>query len=114
MIQVAFQLLHAEEIINKKIEANNREYNITSMFMGVPHTIIFGKLEDYNVEEGKFIERHILFPEKTNVNFCEILGKNKIKVKTWERGAGPTLACGTGSCACVVAAAQTRICRKKR
>ena len=74
--------------------------------MGVPHTIIFGKHEDYEVEEGKFIENHSLFPEKTNVNFCEVVGKNMIKVKTWERGAGPTLACGTGSCASVVAASR--------
>jgi len=96
--------LDKEEIINKKIDINSKEYYITSMLMGVPHTIVFGKLEDYEVEEGKFIERLSLFPEKTNVNFCEVLGKNKIRVKTWERGAGPTLACGTGSCACVVAA----------
>ena len=63
-------------------------------------------MEDYEVEEGKFIERHSLFPEKTNVNFCEVVGKNMIRVKTWERGAGPTLACGTGSCASVVAASR--------
>ena len=94
----------SEEIINKKLEINHREYYITSMFMGVPHTIVFGKLEDYEVEEGKCIERDSLFPEKTNVNFCEIVKKDMIRVKTWERGAGPTLACGTGSCASVVAA----------
>lgn len=98
--------LAKSEIINMKIEANGKEYNITSMFMGVPHTIVFGKLEDYQVEEGKYIERHSLFPEKTNVNFCEIVGRNIIRVKTWERGAGPTLACGTGSCAAVVAASR--------
>lgn len=96
--------LAEKEIINKKIEANHKEYYVTSMFMGVPHTIVFGKQEDYKVEEGKFIEHHTLFPEKTNVNFCEILGENIIRVKTWERGAGPTLACGTGSCASVVGA----------
>ncbi|MBZ9688025.1 diaminopimelate epimerase [Clostridium estertheticum] len=96
--------LVTEEIINKKIEANNKEYCITSMFMGVPHTIVFGRQEDYQVEEGRFIERHSSFPEKTNVNFCEIVGRDRIRVKTWERGAGPTLACGTGSCAAVVAA----------
>ena len=92
------------EIINKKLETNNKEYYITSMLMGVPHTIVFGKLGDYEVEEGKFIEGDSLFPEGTNVNFCEILDKNMIRVKTWERGAGPTLACGTGSCASVAAA----------
>lgn len=96
--------LSKSEIINKKIEVSNKEYYITSMFMGVPHTIVFGKQEEYQVEEGKFIERLDLFPEKTNVNFCEIVGRNVIRVKTWERGAGPTLACGTGSCASVVAA----------
>ncbi|GCD08919.1 diaminopimelate epimerase [Clostridium tagluense] len=96
--------LSKSEIINKKIEVSNKEYYITSMFMGVPHTIVFGKQEEYQVEEGKFIEHLDLFPEKTNVNFCEIVGRNVIRVKTWERGAGPTLACGTGSCASVVAA----------
>ena len=96
--------LAKEEIINKSLDINHKKYYITSMFMGVPHTIVFGKLEDYEVEEGKLIECDSLFPEKTNVNFCEIVGKNMIRVKTWERGAGPTLACGTGSCAAVVAA----------
>lgn len=98
--------LASEEIINKKVEANLREVYITSMFMGVPHTIVFGKLNDYDVNEGRFIENLSLFPEKTNVNFCEIISKNIIKVKTWERGAGETLACGTGSCAAVVAASR--------
>ena len=93
-----------EEIINKKLELNHKQYYITSMFMGVPHTVVFGKLEDYEVEEGKLIEYDNLFPEKTNVNFCEVVRKDMIRVKTWERGAGPTLACGTGSCASVVAA----------
>ena len=96
--------LSSIEIINKKLEINHKEYYITSMLMGVPHTIVFGKHDDYEVSEGKFIEHHSLFPKNTNVNFCEVVDKNTIKVKTWERGAGPTLACGTGSCASVVAA----------
>jgi diaminopimelate epimerase len=91
------------EIIDKKVIINNRQYNITSLFMGVPHTIIFGELDDYKVEEGLYIEKYHLFAQGTNVNFCEIINKNKILVKTWERGAGATLACGTGSCAAVVA-----------
>jgi diaminopimelate epimerase len=92
-----------EEIIDKQIKINDREYNITSMLMGVPHTIIFGNLDQYNVEEGKYIEKSETFPIGTNVNFCEVISKDKVRVKTWERGAGPTLACGTGSCACVIA-----------
>ncbi len=95
--------LATSEIINKKLDINNKQYLITSMFMGVPHTVVYGKLSDFNVEEGKLIEGNSLFPEGTNVNFCEIVTMDRIEVKTWERGAGPTLACGTGSCASVVA-----------
>jgi diaminopimelate epimerase len=98
--------LSEEEIINKKLEINNKEYYITSMLMGVPHTIVFGGKDDYETQEGKAIENSSLFPQKTNVNFCEVVDKNTIRVKTWERGAGPTLACGTGSCASVVAASR--------
>lgn len=92
-----------EEIINKTIIANHKEYSITSMLMGVPHTIIMCSLDEINIEEGKYIEKHNIFYQGTNVNFCEVVSRNVIKVKTWERGAGPTLACGTGSCASVVA-----------
>ncbi|MBL4937930.1 diaminopimelate epimerase [Clostridium sp. YIM B02515] len=93
-----------EEIINKQLEINDKKYIINSLLMGVPHTVIIDKLDNYNVEEGKFIEKNKLFPQGTNVNFCEVINSGEVKVKTWERGAGPTLACGTGSCASVVAA----------
>lgn len=93
---------YSSEIIDKKVIINNKQYNITSLLMGVPHTVIFGKLDDYKVEEGLFIEKYELFMHGTNVNFCEIINRNKMMVKTWERGAGATLACGTGSCAAVV------------
>lgn len=92
------------ELVNSVISANNKEYKITSMLMGVPHTIIFGNLEKFDVNEGRAIEKHELFEKGTNVNFCQVLDRKNLKVKTWERGAGPTLACGTGSCAAVVAA----------
>ncbi|MEY8762304.1 MULTISPECIES: diaminopimelate epimerase [Clostridium] len=103
----------ADEIVDKQIEINGKNYKITSLFMGVPHTVIFGELEKYHVEEGKSIEKCPVFPQGTNVNFCEILDKNNIEVKTWERGAGPTLACGTGSCACVAAANKLNLTGKK-
>lgn len=93
-----------EDIINGHIRANEKDYYITSMLLGVPHTVIFGNLDGFDIEEGREIENLELFPKRTNVNFCEIVDKSNLKVKTWERGAGPTLACGTGSCASVVAA----------
>lgn len=100
----AFYSNEKDEIINRKLAENDREYLITTMQMGVPHTVIFGSLEGFDVTEGRDIEKNPLFPKGTNVNFCEVVDKNTLQVKTWERGAGPTLACGTGSCACVVAA----------
>ncbi|WP_446899337.1 diaminopimelate epimerase [Clostridium sp. LBM24168] len=104
---------HEGEIIDKKINISSREYRITSMLMGVPHTVIFGKLKDYNVSEGKYIEKYKIFKEGTNVNFCEVINNSKIKIKTWERGAGATLACGTGCCASAVAANKLGFTGKK-
>jgi diaminopimelate epimerase len=91
------------EILNEKFYINNREYKLTTMLMGVPHTVIFGALDDYDISEGEKIEKYSIFPQGTNVNFCEVIDAFHIKVKTWERGAGATLACGTGCCASVVA-----------
>ena len=51
---------------------------------------------------GRYLEKHNSFPNDTNVHFVELIDKSNIKVKVWERGCGPTLACGTGACACLV------------
>lgn len=91
-----------ENIINKIIEYKNREIKITTLLMGVPHTIIFD--EDFDLELAMYIQNLDIFPQKTNVNFCEIIDENNIKVRTFERGAGETLACGTGICACAYTA----------
>lgn len=93
-----------EKFINEEIIVNDKIYNVSSLLMGVPHAIIFvDDLEKIDLKEvGKTIENNPLFPEKTNVNFVQILDKDEILVDTWERGAGHTLACGTGSCASVV------------
>lgn len=100
----AIPAIEDEEIINKTVYANGKDYKLISMHLGVPHTVVFGKLNEIDVTEGKEIENHELFPKRTNVNFGEVINETHIRVKTWERGAGATLACGTGSCATVVAA----------
>lgn len=94
-----------DRVIDYPILVDNKEYNITSMFMGVPHTVIFSDniCDEYVIEEGKKVEISEYFPRKTNVNFVSIVNRNEIILRTWERGAGYTLACGTGSCASVVA-----------
>jgi diaminopimelate epimerase len=93
-------------VINEPFMAAGNEFNITSLLMGVPHTMVFvDDPEDIDiVTMGKAIEKHPAFPQKTNVNFVQVINDREIKVRTWERGAGSTLACGTGSCASVVAA----------
>lgn len=95
-----------EDVIDKVIHIDGVEYKITSMLMGVPHTVIFGQLDSFSMDQGKLIEKYSFFEKGTNVNFAQIVSKNEIRVKTWERGAGSTLACGTGCCAAVVAASK--------
>lgn len=89
--------------INEDLIINGSIYKVSSLFMGVPHSIIFvDNIKDLPLGQiGPLIENHPLFINKTNVNLVEIVNKNNIKVDTWERGAGKTLACGTGVCASV-------------
>lgn len=96
----------AGKVINEAFQVDGKELKITSLLMGVPHTMVFvDHLEDVDiVTMGKLIERNPIFPKKTNVNFVEVINNREIKIRTWERGAGCTLACGTGSCASAVAA----------
>ncbi len=79
----------------------------TAVSMGNPHCVIFVEgLDDYPVAtHGPLIENHRLFPNRTNVEFVEVLGRNELKMRVWERGSGETLACGTGASASLVAAA---------
>jgi diaminopimelate epimerase len=90
--------------IAEPLSINGSDFVVTSMLMGVPHTMVYAdSVADVDVErEGSLIEKNEIFPEGTNVNFVEVINKNEIIVRTWERGAGATLACGTGCCAAAV------------
>ena len=74
--------------------------------MGNPHIVFFVKdINEVDINKvGPLVENSSYFPEKVNVEVCQIINKSKIKVTVWERGAGKTLACGTGACAALVAA----------
>ena len=91
---------------------NNQGYAVG---MGNPHLIFF--VDDLDLisheELGPVFEENNLFPERTNVHFCQIINNQKIIVKVWERGAGSTLACGTGACAIHVAARKLSRCEAK-
>jgi len=93
------------QVINEILAIDGKDYFITSLLMGVPHTIVFvDHVDDTDIVTiGMKIEKHPYFIKGTNVNFVEVLNDHEIKIRTWERGAGSTLACGTGSCASAVA-----------
>lgn len=80
-------------------------YNGTAVSMGNPHFVIFvDDVEAVKLEEiGPRIENHPLFPERTNVEFVQVIDDNTVKFRVWERGSGETWACGTGACAVTVA-----------
>lgn len=94
-------------IVSEKIEVLDKSFEITCVSMGNPHTVIFTDTDiddDFFFKYGPKIENHDFFPENTNVHFVKIISRDEISMRVWERGAGETLACGTGACACVVAA----------
>ena len=92
--------------LNENLEVDDEVYKVTCLSMGNPHCVIFvDKVDDFPVEYvGPMVENHPSFPKRTNVGFVQVLNRNELKVRVWERGCGETLACGTGTCAAVAAA----------
>lgn len=90
--------------INEEINVFDKNITINCVHMGVPHTVIFVDDMDMNKihKYGPLIEKHEIFPEGTNVNFVKIIDEKNILVRTWERGCGYTLGCGTGITASVI------------
>jgi diaminopimelate epimerase len=90
----------------ESINIGGKTFTFFEVSMGNPHAVFF---TDEPIEKyGAKIETHLRFPERTNVEFVKVEGPNTIRVKVWERGAGITLACGTGACASAVASLVTR------
>ena len=94
-----------EPVKNLMLEVGGRKFKFTCVSMGNPHAITeVEDTEKFDVEKyGKVLEIDKAFPNKTNVEFIQIVDKNHVKMRVWERGAGETLACGTGACATAVA-----------
>ena len=87
------------------LSVGDATYEVTCVSMGNPHCIIFDdNVEELDLQElGRPIEIHPAFPRKTNVEFVKVIDRKTLRMRVWERGAGITLACGTGTCATVVA-----------
>jgi diaminopimelate epimerase len=107
--------LDGENIIETAIDVRNQRMLMTCVSMGNPHAVFFTEdMESVNLEKvGPVIENHELFPQRVNAHFVRVNSRNDFTMVTWERGSGVTLACGTGACACCVAAVLTERCDRK-
>ncbi len=93
-----------EYFINGKIRIGRRNFIVTSLSVGNPHTVVFVDSFAFDWQAaGSEIERHKMFPNRTNVEFAKASSRSKVLLRSWERGAGPTHASGTGACATVAA-----------
>lgn len=97
--------------INQKITVFDKSFNVTCVSMGNPHAVIYvPDVDNFDVHTiGSTIENHSLFPQKTNVEFIQVIDRQTLKMRVWERGSGETLACGTGACASLVASVLNNI-----
>lgn len=99
-------------VVGEKITVDGREYEMTCVSMGNPHAIVYVDSTDtLEIEKiGPLFEKHERFPEKTNTEFVEVIDRKTLKMRVWERGAGETLACGTGACAALAASVLNGLC----
>jgi len=100
-------LLGSGVVRRAKIEALDRMFEITPVCTGNPHGVIFldEPVETFDLHRyGPVLENHPAFPKKANIEFVNVVSRNRLRMRVWERGSGITMACGTGSCAVLVAA----------
>lgn len=113
--EIPIKDINTKHVIAHPIEIEKKVYHFTAVSMGNPHAIIFvDQLKSIDIKKiGPLFENHTYFPNKINVEFTQILNRQEAVVKVWERGAGETLACGTGACAVVVAGVLNQLLDRK-
>lgn len=92
-------------VLDEPVTVLGTEYRMTCVSMGNPHAVLFVEdLKEFAIEQaGAALENHVRFPNRTNVEFVKVVDSSTIEMRVWERGAGETLACGTGACAAAAA-----------
>ena len=104
-----------QQVINRPIEVAGKSWQVTCVSMGNPHCITF--VEDVATIPleaiGPKFEHHPTFPQRTNTEFIEVVSRDYLKMRVWERGAGITLACGTGACAALAAGVLNDLCDRR-
>ena len=107
--------IEGDAVIDEPVAVGDEVFRVTCVSMGNPHAVIF--MPDITGDDlhriGAMIENHPLFPERTNVEFVQVLSPQELRMRVWERGAGETLACGTGACASLVAAVANGLADRK-
>lgn len=105
MSQIAKDAPEGQRCIGCPIQIRGETVAITAVSMGNPHAVVFSRdVASLDLPDiGPDYEKHSFFPNRTNTEFVELLSRTRIRMRVWERGAGETLACGTGACAAVVA-----------
>ncbi len=102
-----------ETMILQPLEVGGQIYHVTCVSMGNPHCVIFmdDDVRDMDLSSiGPRFEHHSIFTQGVNTEFVNVIDRNHLRMRVWERGSGETLACGTGACACAVAAIKTDLC----
>lgn len=104
-----------EQVKGYPLDVDGKEIKVTCVSMGNPHAVVFvDTITDDDVfVTGRKLEVHPFFPQKTNVEFCKVISRDKLSMRVWERGTGETLACGTGACATLVAAVINGLCDRR-
>lgn len=94
-----------DSVINAPIVVDGKEYHMTGVSMGNPHTVVYiDDVQGLEIEKiGPKFENHERFPKRINTEFARVIDRNTVEMRVWERGSGETLACGTGACAVAVA-----------
>ena len=102
------------EVLNEKIDIDGQQLKFCAVTIGNPHCVVLnGEQTPEEVRRiGPFIENHQNFPNRTNVQFLEVIDRGKIRIEIWERGAGYTLASGTSSCAAAAVAHRIGLCER--
>lgn len=103
------------DFIDKTVIIGNDEWKVTCVSMGNPHAVVFTKeIENLDLPvTGPLFENNSLFPSKVNTEFVYVVDRNNLRMRVWERGAGETLACGTGACAVLVASVLNNLTERK-
>ncbi|MHC4418770.1 MAG: diaminopimelate epimerase [Planctomycetota bacterium] len=106
--------LPVKEVVEQPMQFESRAFVMTCVSMGNPHAVFFRRdLPTFDVQKfGPVIENHSIFPERINAHFVQVISSREFTMRTWERGSGVTLACGTGACAAAVAGVLTGRCER--